>query len=289
MIEQLARLAVRNRPAGPAALARVHPAIDAADAAPGDLRHRVNAAALLNDGSGWLQMHESQIALIAISGQAAICDLRDSVPCDPRNNPRMNERDRIRNWLKALLDSAPRGTKSQLADAMGIRREALSRMISGTGEAREVTAVELARAGEFFRVPLHDFRGSRDAPPTVPLISWVSAGRLAESSQAPRAERLLAMPDLGSGDFFALTVKGDSMDRISPDGSIIVVNRREQQLVAGKAYVFAIKGEATYKLWRPGPPARLEPYSTNPMNEPIFPERRKLFVVGRVRRTLLDL
>ena len=99
----------------------------------------------------------------------------------------MNERDRIRNWLKALLDSAPRGTKSQLADAMGIRREALSRMISGTGEAREVTAVELARAAEFFRVPLPDFRGSRDAPPTVPLISWVSAGRLAELAASPSA------------------------------------------------------------------------------------------------------
>ena len=48
----------------------------------------------------------------------------------------------------------------------------------------------------------------------VPLVSWVSAGRLADaSSQVPVEDvPLLAFADLGRGDFFALKVQGDLMD-----------------------------------------------------------------------------
>jgi SOS-response transcriptional repressor LexA len=125
----------------------------------------------------------------------------------------------------------------------------------------------------------------------VPLISWVSAGNLADAgSQIPVEDvPLLAFADLGSGDFFALRVRGDSMDRISPEGSIIIVNRADRQLVGGKCYVFSVRGETTYKLWHPEP-EYLAPYSTNPSNEPImFKRKRDLEVIGRVRRTVLDL
>lgn len=203
-----------------------------------------------------------------------------------------SERELIRAWLSGLVDQSGRGVKKKLAEHLGVRPEALSRILGSSGEPREITGVELARAAEFFSVPLPDFSNgqSTDARVTVPLVSWVSAGRMSESEAQPRADTFLSMPDLEPGDYIALKVQGDSMNRISPDGSVIVVNRRDQRLVSGQPYVFAIRGEATFKLWRPGPPPRLEPYSTNPANEPIFPDkRRKLFVVGRVRRTLLDL
>lgn len=126
---------------------------------------------------------------------------------------------------------------------------------------------------------------------SVPLVSWVSAGQLIDtSSQIPDEEaRLLRFTDLGQGDFIALEVQGDSMDRISPEGSVILVNRTDKALVPGRAYVFSQRGEATYKLWQPKPD-RLEPFSTNPTHKIIFPpSKRGLFVVGRVRRTILDL
>jgi SOS-response transcriptional repressor LexA len=125
----------------------------------------------------------------------------------------------------------------------------------------------------------------------VPLLSWVSAGELADpDSQIPTDEvPLLAYAELGRGDFFALDVKGDSMNRISPEGSRIVVNRAERTLVADAPYVFAVRGEATYKLWQPSPP-HLEPFSTNPVHKPIFVRgRADMEVIGRVRRTTLDL
>jgi SOS-response transcriptional repressor LexA len=134
-------------------------------------------------------------------------------------------------------------------------------------------------------------QGARAVTTVVPLISWVSAGGLADaSSQIPIEEvPLLAFADLGRGDFFALRVQGDSMDRVSPEGSIIIVNRAERQLVAGKPYVFAVRGESTYKIWH-AKPDYLAPYSTNPSNGPIIVERKRdLAVIGRVRRSVLDL
>lgn len=125
----------------------------------------------------------------------------------------------------------------------------------------------------------------------VPVLSWVSAGKLADAeSQIPVEDvPLLAFADLGRGDFFALRVAGDSMDRVSPEGSIIVVNRADRDLIADRPYVFSRRGEATYKLWQPDPP-HLAPFSTNPANKPIFVKGKKDFeVIGRVRRTLLDL
>lgn len=125
----------------------------------------------------------------------------------------------------------------------------------------------------------------------VPLVSWVSAGKLAEAnSPAPVQDvPLLAFSDLGRGDFIALRVSGDSMDRVSPDGSIIIVNRSDKRLQRDKPYVFSIRGEATYKYWEPDPVPRLEPRSFNPANKPIFVGEDEMEVVGRVRRTMFDL
>jgi SOS-response transcriptional repressor LexA len=128
---------------------------------------------------------------------------------------------------------------------------------------------------------------------TVPLLDLVSAGRLkSPSSQIPLEDvPLLAFADLGRGEWFALKVESDadSMDRVSPEGSIIIVNRADRTLVTGKFYVFAVKGKTTFKMWPGGSNNYLEPYSTNPANKPVFFKKSELEVIGRVKRTVLDL
>lgn len=126
---------------------------------------------------------------------------------------------------------------------------------------------------------------------TIPLISWVSAGQLAEPDfQIPDDDLVqLVFGDLGPGNWFATTVVGDSMDRISPEGSRIVVNRAESDPVSGGLYVCSRRGATTYKRFE-ADPWRLEPMSTNPANKTIFPKKDDEWsVVGRVRRTILDL
>lgn len=82
------------------------------------------------------------------------------------------------------------------------------------------------------------------------------------------------------------------MDRIAIDGSTLIVNRRDQRLVNRKFYVFvATDGEATFKRYRTDP-QRFVPYSTDPDEEPIYPDveaHRGWKVFGRVVRVITDI
>lgn len=122
----------------------------------------------------------------------------------------------------------------------------------------------------------------------VPLIGWISAGAMMREDLADEALGHITVSDLPVGDWIALEVRGDSMDRISPPESKIFIDRTDKHLVPNALYVIADpEGNATYKRYRPGPPMRFEPVSTNPANEPIFPDQEPL-IVGRVKRSVLD-
>lgn len=125
----------------------------------------------------------------------------------------------------------------------------------------------------------------------VPVLNWVSAGSVTdvESLEAAGASQLIRINDLPPGTYFATEVRGDSMDRISPEGSMIVVNIADKRLISNKPYVFALGSGTTYKLFRREPVMRLEPYSTNPVHDPIFLQDPDWRVVGRVVRSWIDL
>jgi SOS-response transcriptional repressor LexA len=167
-----------------------------------------------------------------------------------------------------------------------IDRAAVNKMVKGT---RNVLADEMLAIEAITNVPLP----SPHVPIQVPLIDWVSAGKLAEPrSQIPVEDvPLLAFADLGTGDYFALKVQGTSMDRVSPEGSVIVVNRADKTPVNGAFFVFWSRSEGTtYKRWHGGDPPYLAPYSWDASHQPIFvKKKRDLEIVGRVKRTLLDL
>ncbi|TNB46828.1 phage repressor protein [Martelella lutilitoris] len=123
----------------------------------------------------------------------------------------------------------------------------------------------------------------------VPLLSFVSAGQLAEPNGNTSYDECEHIPAQGlqGGDWIALRVEGDSMDDYSPPGSIIFVNRSDKNIIDGGFYVVCTEdGEATYKRYRKDPD-RLEPQSSNKSHEIIFP-RGPLNVIGRVKRTVFD-
>lgn len=124
----------------------------------------------------------------------------------------------------------------------------------------------------------------------IPLVTWVSAGAfqpadtVVDLSEFPIVE-IAGLPD---GEWFALTVEGDSMNRISPPGSIIAVNRRDRRLIPNGCYIIQNEeGEVTYKRYRPAP-ERFEPVSTNDDHPSLFPSGA-IKVIGRVRRSILDM
>lgn len=134
--------------------------------------------------------------------------------------------------------------------------------------------------------------GSRRPPVEVPVIGWVQAGGVSDIGQVDEMinlEHVLA-DGLPAGDWFATDVKGDSMDRVAPEGARIFVNTQERNLVAGGFYLFSLRGETTFKRYYDDPVPRLEPYSWNPANRPIFTLKDGAWeVVGRVHRSVLDI
>ncbi len=184
-----------------------------------------------------------------------------------------------------------------LAEAIGKGQTTISSWERGRTEP---TRHDVQKIADSLRLPASDIEGSTSEEPAqrrfreVPVISWVSAGQISEAGDirdvAGRyAERLL-ITDLPEADYFATDVRGDSMDRISPEGSRIIVNASDKNLHPGKCYLFSLRGEATYKRYQSEPVIRFEPYSTNPANQTIYPKADKdWLVIGRVVRSYIDL
>jgi SOS-response transcriptional repressor LexA len=125
----------------------------------------------------------------------------------------------------------------------------------------------------------------------VPVISLVSAGNLRDQPgmMPSDIERWIQVADLPAGEWIALGVDGDSMNRVAPDGSIILVNRADDRLLDGKYYVFSLAGgAATFKRYKLGPKPLMQPFSTNP-DHVSMPVTEDLYVFGRARRVITDL
>ena len=150
------------------------------------------------------------------------------------------------------------------------------------------TAAKYAKAFRVSEAWLLTGEGEPGSALQVPLLSWISAGLMLRDDIADEALGTLSVADLPPGDWIALKVVGDSMDRISPPDSVIFVDRKDKELVPNALYVIADdEGNASYKRFRPGPPRRFEPVSVNHAHEPIIPEHDPV-IVGRVKRSVLD-
>jgi phage repressor protein C with HTH and peptisase S24 domain len=137
-------------------------------------------------------------------------------------------------------------------------------------------------------VPADETSDSPIASIRVPLLATVSAGAMMRDDVSDEAIGSVEMAGLKKGDWLALTVVGDSMDRISPPDSLIFVDRSDRHLVANACYVIDDgEGNATYKRYRPNP-MRFEPVSTNPAHQPIFPDNEPT-IIGRVGLSMIRM
>lgn len=124
----------------------------------------------------------------------------------------------------------------------------------------------------------------------VPLISWISAGALVEQQTVVDTDDFPTVTaiDLPEGDWIALRVEGNSMNKISPPDSIVFANRRDKRLVANACYIVADEtGAATYKRYRPNDEPPFQPASYDPVPPPVF--QGAVQIVGRVRRSIIDI
>ena len=187
-------------------------------------------------------------------------------------------------------------TAQAAAKALGVKPDTYTQHENGTRGFKRESAIQYAKKFKVNIEWLLTGKGQKEAmvepllAVSVPLLSWVSAGKMALEDVSDAYIGSVEQAGLDpKGDWIALKVVGTSMDRISPPQSVILVNRKDKRLVNNACYVISDGGDgsATYKRFR-GNPSRFEPVSTEADHETIFPDNEPI-IVGRVRRTILEL
>lgn len=178
---------------------------------------------------------------------------------------------------------------TQVAERSEVKYQTLASFVQGdTQSLKGETEAKITKA--YACTAAEIFGGEDSNVRVVPVIDFVSAGELVDrSAQLPAETETIEISGLEAGDYFGTRVDGDSMDRLSPPGALIIVNRAEREPVRGKRYVFSHRGRTTYKRYEVDP-IRLEPESLNPANKAIFPKDGETWdVVGRVRLTIAEV
>lgn len=113
----------------------------------------------------------------------------------------------------------------------------------------------------------------------IPVIGMVAAGNWREAVQ--ETTDYIAAP-VAARRAFGLVVEGDSMDKVTPEGSTVLIDPDDCDLRDGDYYVVQNgDGEATFKRFR-AEPARLEPCSNNPSHTVIMLGNKPFTITGRV-------
>jgi len=124
----------------------------------------------------------------------------------------------------------------------------------------------------------------------VPLIAWVSAGQACFQEGIDNFDDFptVQVSGLPKGKWIALHVDGQSMNKISPHNSIILVNMEDKDLVPNAYYVIMDEeGNVTYKRYRPKERPPFQPFSTQDIKPPKL--YGSITIIGRVRRTITDM
>jgi len=194
-------------------------------------------------------------------------------------------------WLNGLADAmkvAGNIGPTQLANLVGTSKQNIDRWADQSRKLPLDFAEKIAKALNRAPAEIYMPKDARVGFERVRHITWISAGKLAHHEPADGDIGHVLIGGLPAGEWVALTVDGDSMDRISPPESIILVNLRDKKLVPNACYVIEDEeGNTTYKRYRANP-IRFEPVSTNKDLEPLYP-KKPLKIIGRVRRSILQM
>jgi len=150
---------------------------------------------------------------------------------------------------------------------------------------RKLTLEWAKRFADAFKVHPAEIMGGENATlfqissRPIPVIGRVAAGHWREAIQD--TTDFITAP-VAAPRAFGLTVDGDSMDLVTPEGSTVLIDPDDADLRDGSYYVVLNgDGEATFKRYR-ADPSRLEPCSSNPNHTPIILGRQPFTITGRV-------
>jgi repressor LexA len=171
--------------------------------------------------------------------------------------------------------------QAELARMIGLTPDKFNKVLKGK---RRLQLDEAAKLERYFGVA-----ESQDTNPHyLPIVGLVAAGQWREGFEVVMGYMPSPDPKL-SRDAFVVIVEGDSMNLIAEEGEAIIVEPRDRNLVNAGYYIIRNDaGETTFKRYLENP-ARLEPCSSNPVHQPIYPGQSPFEIIGRVRKKVTDL
>lgn len=230
--------------------------------------HGSGATESVNDAVGYGD-HVQYLRYSQIFGNPKSANIEVAIVADRRDGLVMLTAQQIRDEL-----ATRNMTIRDLAEAIGMNENYLTKSLRGTRafKPQELAAIE----SEF--APLDD---APDGLRRIPLLGEVPAGKLTDAVQ--RSGRWIAVSDPETPrNAYALTVKGDSMDLIVPDGTTLIVDPDDKALWPGRRYVVQTEdGRTTFKEFQ-SDPARLVPCSSNDEHHDIMLGGEPVIILGRV-------
>lgn len=191
----------------------------------------------------------------------------------------------------------PHGRAARLAERFGISKKGVSKWVNAESMPESTRIPELAEwlgvngewllTGKGHKNNHSNVEQGPNLHGSVMVISWVQAGDYASvvDNYAPGdGEERVPVTCVVKQHTYALRVRGDSMEPVFPDGTILVVEPEFEALPGDYIIVRTAENEATFKqLIKDG-----SDYYLKPLNEryPIKPLPENAIICGVVRDAL---
>lgn len=150
----------------------------------------------------------------------------------------------FREQLK-LLRNQKHLSQAQLAKEIGVSSSTIAMWESGEREPKNYETLEII--ADFFNVNMELLLTGKIAPTRIPVLGKVVAGIPLDAIEDIIDYEEIPYSMAKSGEFFALQIKGDSMEPRIKEGDVVIV-RKQPDVESGEVAIVLVNGdEATIK------------------------------------------
>ena len=147
-----------------------------------------------------------------------------------------------------MLRNKKRLSQAKLADELGVSASTVAMWESGEREPKNYETLELI--ADYFNVNMEVLLTGKLSPTKIPVLGRVIAGIPIEAGEEIIDYEEIPQSMAKNGEYFALQIKGDSMEPKFSAGDVVIVRKQEDVDNGDIAIVLVNGNEATVKKIR---------------------------------------